>query len=155
MICYEDIFPNLARDAVLGGSDLLFVTTNDAWFGEEGCAIQHAAHSVLRAVESGLNVVRCGNAGWSGWIDPWGRIHEVLRDEKENIYFKGAGIVEGRLKQKKKTWYSIYGDYFALLCLFVAVVFALFQIPLNLNEKSKTSSEPFYSTNLYFIMISC
>ena len=27
-------------------------------------------------------------------------------DENENIYFKGAGIVEGRLKQKQKAQYK-------------------------------------------------
>ena len=72
LICYEDIFPNLSREISLSGVDLFFVTTNNAWFGEEGCAEQHAAHSVLRAVETQKPFVRCGNAGWSGWIDSKG-----------------------------------------------------------------------------------
>jgi len=74
LICYEDIFPNLAVDSVLAGALVLFVVTNDAWYGEEGAAYQHAAHSVLRAVETFRPVVRVGNGGWSGWIDEYGNI---------------------------------------------------------------------------------
>ena len=67
-------------------NSLLFVTTNDAWFGEEGCAEQHAAHSVIRALESGLPVLRCGNAGWSGWISPKGVVMDLLEDESGDIH---------------------------------------------------------------------
>ena len=119
LICYEDIFPNLARDAVRKGSEILFVTTNDAWFGEEGCAEQHAAHSVMRAVEAGLPLLRCGNAGWSGWIDPLGRKREVLEDQDGSIYFEGAGIVEVSTKFNRKTLHSKLGDYFAYICFFI------------------------------------
>ena len=117
LICYEDIFPALSKGAVQHKSDLLFVTTNDAWFGEEGCAEQHAAHSVMRAVESGLPVLRCGNAGWSGWIDPFGRKQDVLLDEEGSVYFQGAGIVEISTAWNRKTFYSQNIDFFAYFCL--------------------------------------
>ncbi|MCU0791887.1 MAG: apolipoprotein N-acyltransferase, partial [Opitutaceae bacterium] len=51
LICYEDIFPGLARDSVKAGAEVLVVNTNNGWFGEGGAAYQHAAHAVLRAVE--------------------------------------------------------------------------------------------------------
>ena len=50
-------------------------------------AEQHAAHSVMRAVESGLPVLRCGNAG-AGWIDPFGRKQDVLLDEEGSVYLQ-------------------------------------------------------------------
>ena len=53
---------------------------------------QHAAHSVFRALESGMPVIRCGNAGWSGWISPNGVIVEVLRDELQGVYFAGTSV---------------------------------------------------------------
>ncbi|RME67032.1 MAG: apolipoprotein N-acyltransferase, partial [Verrucomicrobia bacterium] len=58
LICYEDVFPGLARESVRAGAQLLFVATNDAWYGERGAAYQHAAHSVLRAVETRRPVLR-------------------------------------------------------------------------------------------------
>jgi apolipoprotein N-acyltransferase len=79
LICYEDIFPSLALDSVRAGADVLAVLTNNAWYGEGGAAYQHAAHSVLRAIETRRPVLRCGNGGWSGWIDEFGGIRDTLR----------------------------------------------------------------------------
>jgi apolipoprotein N-acyltransferase len=93
LICYEDSFPHLARASAQAGAQLFFVATNNAWYGEEGGAYQHAAHSVLRAVETRRPVMRAGNAGWSGWIDSYGRIQEVLEDHRGSVYFKGVGQI--------------------------------------------------------------
>lgn len=120
LICYEDIFPSLCRDIALSGVDLFFVSTNDAWFGEEGCAEQHAAHSVMRAIETQKNFLRCGNAGWSGWIDHNGYQREVLRDENGSIYFEGATIFNISVPSqstKSASFYTIHGDWFAYICL--------------------------------------
>ena len=120
LICYEDIFPSLCRDIALSGVDLFFVSTNDAWFGEEGCAEQHAAHSVMRAIETQKNFLRCGNAGWSGWIDQNGYQREVLRDENGSIYFEGATsftVSVPSQSSKNQSFYTIYGDWFAYICL--------------------------------------
>jgi len=125
LICYEDIFPSLARDAAIWETDLLFVTTNDAWFGEEGCAEQHAAHSVLRAIETGLPVLRCGNAGWSGWIDHLGRKRDVLKDENGSIYFEGAGVIELQSQKRAVTYYSLRGDFFPVACLICSIFLTL------------------------------
>ena len=88
LVCYEDVFPELARDHALAGADALVVLTNDGWYGRELGAWQHAAHSVLLAAATRLPVVRCGNAGWSGSIDALGRATPALRDG--SIYFRGA-----------------------------------------------------------------
>jgi apolipoprotein N-acyltransferase len=88
LVCSEDVFPELAREHALAGADDLIVVTNDAWYGREAGATQHAAHTVLLAAATGLPAVRCGNAGWSGTIDSLGRAFPVL--EKGSIYFRGA-----------------------------------------------------------------
>ena len=121
LICYEDIFPSIARSTAELNADLLIVSTNDAWFAEEGCAEQHAAHSVLRAVENNVPIVRCGNAGWSGWIDANGRIREVLKNEKDSIYFEGASVIEIEVPVVPFKSHNSLGDQFAYLCL---VIFA-------------------------------
>ena len=88
LVCYEDIFPSLARDHALAGAQALVVLTNDAWYGRELGAWQHATHSVLLAAATRLPVARCGNAGWSGWIEPSGRAFPALREG--SVYFRGA-----------------------------------------------------------------
>ncbi|MBC2593140.1 apolipoprotein N-acyltransferase [Ruficoccus amylovorans] len=119
LICYEDIFPTLARQVTAMGADFLLVVTNDAWYGQEGGAIQHAAHSVLRAVETRRPVLRCGNNGWSGWIDEQGRIRDVLRGINGSTYFQGTGTFDLRHDLRwggVLTPYVRYGDWFVGLC---------------------------------------
>ncbi|MCC6414489.1 MAG: apolipoprotein N-acyltransferase, partial [Opitutaceae bacterium] len=86
LVCFEDIFPQLARASVRMGAELLTVQTNNGWFGEGGAAYQHAAHSVLRAIETRRPVVRVGNSGWSGWIDEYGNVRDTMIDENGSIY---------------------------------------------------------------------
>ncbi|HSH08812.1 MAG TPA: apolipoprotein N-acyltransferase, partial [Oceanipulchritudo sp.] len=119
LICFEDIFPSLARANVLAGADWHYVATNNVWFGEEAGAWQHAAHSVMRAVETRRPVVRCGNAGWSGWIDEFGHIRHTLLDDKGSIYFQGVEAVNF----SRNAWwanrlspYVRYGDWFTAVC---------------------------------------
>ena len=122
LICYEDIFPSLARRSVQQGARVLFVATNDAWYGEEGAAYQHAAHSVLRAVETARPVVRVGNGGWSGWIDEYGTIRHVLESMDGSVYFRGSEVVEVTYNPKTYrdlTFYVVYGNWFLWVCLVI------------------------------------
>jgi apolipoprotein N-acyltransferase len=112
LICYEDVFPELAREHALAGADVLIVVTNDAWYGREAGATQHAAHSILLAASTGLPVVRCGNAGWSGTIDSLGRAFPVL--DQGSIYFRGsratAPVSLPRNRQPDTFWVR-HGDW--------------------------------------------
>lgn len=124
LICYEDIFPQLARYSTLAGSNVLVVLTNNGWFGEGGAAYQHAAHSVLRAVENRRPVLRCGNGGWSGWIDEYGAVRNVVTNERGTIYFRGARVVEVMRDARwvdRNTVYTEYGDWFVLVSLGLVV----------------------------------
>ncbi len=119
LICYEDIFPALAREEAREGADVLAVLTNNAWFGEGAAAYQHAAHSVLRAVETRRPVVRCGNGGWSGWIDEFGRIRATLTNDQGTVYFRGAQtvtILRDMNWHQRQTFYTEHGDWFVVTC---------------------------------------
>jgi len=124
LICYEDIFPNLARDSVQSGAEVIAVLTNNGWFGEGGAAYQHAAHSVLRAVETRRPVIRCGNGGWSGWIDEFGNIRATLTDDNGSVYFRGAetlAISRDLRWRNRLTFYTEHGDWFPAVCALLAV----------------------------------
>lgn len=115
LICYEDVFPRLARETVREGAEILVVMTNNGWYGEEGMPFQHAAHSVLRAVETRRPVLRSGNGGWSGWIDEYGVIHEVLTDGNGSIFFRGGSVYPISRDMAwvgKESFYVRYGDWF-------------------------------------------
>lgn len=115
LVCYEDIFPELARDMAARGADALLVVTNDAWYGREAGAYQHAATCAVLAASTGLPVVRCGNAGWSGVITPLGRGEPVL-DASGSVYFRGAGRFDVRGtpgESRTPTPFVVYGDRLA------------------------------------------
>jgi apolipoprotein N-acyltransferase len=78
LICFEAIFPDLAREDVRHGARWLVNVTNDAWFGRSAALEQHAAMAVFRAVENRVTLARCGNTGLTFVVDPWGRRHARL-----------------------------------------------------------------------------
>ena len=73
LICFEDTIPDLARNAARAGADIIALITNDSWFSYSAEAEQHASQAVMRALETGLPIVRTGNSGITGIILPSGR----------------------------------------------------------------------------------
>ncbi len=125
LICYEDLFSNLAVSEVRSGADALVVVTNDTWYGEGAAAFQHAAHSVLRAVETRRPVLRCGDAGWSGWIDEFGNIRRVMKDADGSIYYQGvalANITRDTRWIGKNSFYVEHGDWFVIFSAALAAL---------------------------------
>lgn len=78
LICYEDVYPGLARTMTAAGAEALLTIYNDAWFGRSMAPYQHEAIAVWRAIENRRYFVRVGNAGVTGVIDPFGRVLDRL-----------------------------------------------------------------------------
>ncbi|MDP9021309.1 MAG: apolipoprotein N-acyltransferase, partial [Actinomycetota bacterium] len=74
LICFENVFPGLARGEIREGAQVLLVSTNNASFGRTPMSRQHLAFSQVRAVESGRWLLHAGISGISGVIDPSGRL---------------------------------------------------------------------------------
>lgn len=75
LVCYEELYFDLARDLRNRGASLQAIITNDAWFGRT-LFQQYQANTVrLRAIENRSAFVRVANTGISGFVDPLGRYH--------------------------------------------------------------------------------
>ncbi|MCC7417999.1 MAG: apolipoprotein N-acyltransferase [Acidobacteria bacterium] len=106
-ICYEIVYPDLVRQFVRGGSELLTTITNDAWFGPTSAPYQHFAQASMRAIEEGRYLVRSANTGISGIVDPYGRVLV-----QTPIFEPAVRVGEVRLLTSA-TVYSRIGDVFA------------------------------------------
>ncbi len=124
MICFESIFPEIARKQVSKGARFLVNITNDGWFGRSGAARQHAEMAVFRAVEQRRAIARCANSGISMFILPTG---EII---KPTPLYKQVIITDALPLLSTKTFYQKYGDFFVLLIFAVSLLIILF-IPLR------------------------
>lgn len=113
LICFESIFPNISRMHASQGSELLVNITNDAWFGHTSAPYQHLSMAVFRCVENGLPMVRAANTGISAFILENGKI------VKKGGLFTQEILMENIKCRGNKTFYSHYGDIFAIMMLLI------------------------------------
>jgi apolipoprotein N-acyltransferase len=85
LVCFESIFPKLAREDVRRGARWLVNITNDDWFGDSPALAQHAAMAVFRAVENGVPLARCANTGITQVVDGRGRVVSRLPVYREGV----------------------------------------------------------------------
>ncbi|MDO8679399.1 MAG: apolipoprotein N-acyltransferase [Acidobacteriota bacterium] len=127
-ICYEVTYPELSREAVRNGSELLTTITNDAWYGESSAAYQHFEMAAMRAVEQGRYLVRAANTGISGIVDPYGRV--LIRTR---LFETAAVVGEARFVQEK-TLYARIGD----LVAFVSAALTVFVLAVALMRRTRS-----------------
>ena len=120
-ICYEGVFGYLTRDFARRGAKVLLVLSNDAWYPRSSEPEQHLANALMRSVETGLPMLRCGNNGGSGIVNPDGTLANFLDipGEPGRVEIKRGrafGKVEVRYKNTPRmTFYVKYGEWFILV----------------------------------------
>ena len=115
LICYESIFPNLARSAVKDGASILVNITNDAWYGESSAPYQLLAMAAMRAVETKVPLVRVANTGISAVIEPTGLI-----TARTPLFTRGTET-ESVGWRPELTIYARFGDVFAELAFILMI----------------------------------
>ena len=123
MICFESHFPNLAREYVRRGADVLVEMTNDGYLGKTPVLRQHLANAVFRAVETNRPVLRVTNVGITAYINERGAILEPSES-----YTEDTRVWTVAKSNSGQTFYVKYGDWFAWLCVIVSLglLFAAF-----------------------------
>lgn len=130
LICFDSIYPSLARASVKEGAELLLISTDDSWFdGSFGKGL-HFRHAVLRAVENGRTVVRTGNTGLSGVIDALGHANVLVESDQ-----KGHGVMTVATTDRM-TPYTVMGEIFP-----VTLVAFLLLLPLPWERRNNNSAK--------------
>ena len=96
-ICYEGVFSYLANGFARNGANVLAALSNDVWYPESSEPEQHLANAVMRCVETGLPMIRCGNNGGSGVVNRFGVFTQYIGSRNvlrpELLREQAAGIV--------------------------------------------------------------
>jgi apolipoprotein N-acyltransferase len=126
LICFEDTFPGVTRASAKDDVDFLVNLTNDGWFGNGAAQWQHMANAVFRAVENNLPLIRCANNGITCWIDSYGRVRGIFKDQTGSVYGVGEMTVDVPMSQagagRAPTFYQRHSDWFGWACVVVAVL---------------------------------
>ena len=124
-ICWENLFPDLFRRFPLAGANVMVSVTNESAFGTTGPR-QTFAMTVFRAVENRIAVARAASTGVSGFIDPDGRIVARVSDAAgADVFVAGAQVRDVPLL-RSRTFYTLYGDVFAMLVSAVALLMVVY-----------------------------
>lgn len=131
LLCVESMLPDLAREAVGQGAEVLVNLSNDAWFGREAPARQQLDIATLRAVENRRWLVRAAATGISAVIDPYGRTVTETAWDAHQVLNATVRAAHGRSP------YQRWGDAFAWM-VFAAVLEATLRplvVPTARNKR--------------------
>lgn len=92
-ICYEAIFAGFTPRTKAGTApEFILTVSNDSWFGRSTGPDQHFNQVRYRAIEEGLPIIRAASSGYSGFVDPYGRVLKMLP-------LTSHGVIDGTLPQ--------------------------------------------------------
>ncbi len=131
IICYESIYGEFTTGYVKNGANVLFIMTNDSWWGNSDGHKELLLFGNLRAIETRRDIVRSANSGVSAFINQKGKITSSLEYEK-----KGALIGKARLNEEL-TFYTQHGDYLAKIALMLTGILLGYTIAWEILNRRK------------------
>lgn len=120
LICWESDFGQYVTDYVKNGANLLFIITNDDWWGDTPGFIQHLHYARLRAIENRRSIARSANTGVSCFINQRGDLIDA------QPYKKPVAIKAEIKANTEMTYYSKAGDVLGRISLFISSFLVLF-----------------------------
>ena len=114
-ICYESIFADEIRHFAKSGAEVLVNISDDGWYGDTSAPWQHLNMARMRAIENRRWLLRATNSGVTAAIDPYGRVTQSAPRHVFTSLAVRFGYVE------RRTFYTIFGDVFAWLCVLVVL----------------------------------
>jgi len=138
IICYESVYGEFVTGYVKNGANLLFVITNDGWWGDTPGYHQHNSFSSLRAVETRRSIARSANTGISCLINQRGEVIQELGWWKR-------GALKGTLNANDSiTFYVKNGDYIGRAAAFFSGLLVLLffvRLIMQLSKKKKRKAD--------------
>lgn len=132
MICYESVYGEFTTGYIKNGANVLFIMTNDSWWGNTDGHRELLQFGNLRAIENRRDIVRSANSGVSAFVNQRGDIVSSLEYEKQ-------GTLKGKTRLNNEiTFYTKHGDYLAKIGLLLSGILLGYTIAWEiLNRKKK------------------
>lgn len=134
LICYESIYGEFCGNFVKAGANMMFIITNDGWWGNTPGHKQHFSMARLRAIESRRSIARSANTGISCFIDQRGDVFQ-----KTN-YWEPDVISQNLNLNDRLTFYTQMGDYIGRISTFLSVIFILLGFVFSIRKKKELPS---------------
>ncbi len=128
VICYESVYGEFFARFARNGAELIFIVTNDGWWGYTPGHRQHFIYSRLRAIETRRSIARSANTGISAFVNQRG---DILWQSE---YWVPAVMKYDLNANSRITFYSRYGDYLARISAFISVMLLLIAISMALRK---------------------
>ena len=129
VICWESVFGNYVAKFARNEADMLFIITNDGWWGNTPGYKMHLMFSRLRAIETRKGVVRAANTGISAFINSRGEITSSIGWGKEQAITQNVTVND------TQTHYAENGNFIGRISLFFGVLLLLYTGTYGLIRK--------------------
>ena len=136
VICYESVYGEFVNGYIKKGANLIFVVTNDGWWGDTPGYHQHNAFSSIRAIETRRSVARSANTGISCFINQKGEVLQKL------TWWQRGAIKDTINANDSLTFYVKYGDYTGRVARFFSLLVVLLLVTSllkGMGQKKKNS----------------
>jgi len=135
IICYESIYGEFTTGYVKNGANVLFIMTNDSWWGDSDGHRELLLYGNLRAIETRRDIVRSANSGISAFINQKGEITSSLP-------YLTEGALVGKAKLNNEiTFYTKHGDYLAKIALLLSGILLGYTIAWQILNRLKKKNK--------------
>jgi len=135
VICYESAFGEHVSDYIKKGANLIFIITNDGWWGNSPGFKQHFRLSQIRAIETRRSIARSANTGISAFINQKGEILNQTR------WWERDAIKNTLQANDELTFYVKYGDFLGRISGFLSIFMILHTLVQHLLKRSVLKKE--------------
>jgi len=128
-ICYESVYGEFYAEYIKNGAQIMFIITNDGWWGDTPGHRNHLDYAKLRAIETRRPIARSANTGISALIDSRGDVIGSLGWDRR-------GIISGTLDiSDDLSVYVRWGDVVARISILVYVLSLLYFVALTYRRR--------------------
>lgn len=135
LICYESVYGDYVAQSVKEGAQILFIITNDGWWGHTPGYRQHFQMAILRAIETRRDVAQSSTTGISGFINQRG---DILKQTK---YKEALAIKDNLNLNDQLTFYVQHGDWLARGATFISALILLGSLVQGFMKRQQTNQK--------------